>query len=257
MMPLKDAIYDAFMFGGADYKEMDLNDIALLIQDRNNEYKDYNLNELLKKVSAFMANHTSNIVRGERKIVRGELYERVPNGKGGNKKGVYRLRRPTRRREPRPIPNPITPRQTSESSEKNYIGSAGEMAVCSELLFREYNVSRMSVDDGVDIVAIKNGKTFYIQVKTTQVTSNNFSVMIGSKSFDRYSSNDCYYIVVARAKENKYLIFTADDIKRMISNGVVTKSDRQISISFSQSNGHIYVKSEPVDYSLNSFERIV
>jgi hypothetical protein len=42
MMPLKDAIYDAFMFGGADYKEMDLNDIALLIQDRNNEYKDYN-----------------------------------------------------------------------------------------------------------------------------------------------------------------------------------------------------------------------
>lgn len=257
MMPLKDAIYDAFMFGGADYKEMDLNDIALLIQDRNNEYKDYNLNDLLKKVSAFMANHTSKIVKGKRKIIRGELYERVPNGKGSNKKGVYRLRKPTRRKDPKPIPNPITPRQASESSEKSYIGSAGEMAVCSELLFREYNVSRMSVDDGVDIVAIKNGKTFYIQVKTTQVTSSNFSVTIGSKSFQRYSSNDCYYIIVARAKENKYLIFTADDIKRMISNEAISKSDNKISMSFSQSDGHLYIKNEKVDYSLNSFERIV
>lgn len=257
MKSLKDAIYDAFMLSGVGYKEMDLNDIALLIQDRDNDYKNYNLDVLLKKVSSFMANHTSKVVKGERKIVKGELYERVPNGKGGHKKGIYRLRRPSRKRDPKPIPNPITPRQTSESSEKNYIGSAGEMAVCSEFLFREYNVSRMSVDDGVDIVAIKNGKTFYIQVKTTQVTSSSFSVTIGSKSFQRYSSNDCYYIIVARAKENKYLIFTADDIKRMISNEAISKSDNKISVSFSQSDGHLYIKNEKVDYALNSFERIV
>jgi hypothetical protein len=172
-------------------------------------------------------------------------------------KNLKPSRKPTRRKDPKPIPNPITPRQVSESSEKRYIGSAGEMAVCSELLFREYNVSRMSVDDGVDIVAIKNGKTFYIQVKTTQVTSSSFSVTIGSKSFQRYSSNDCYYIIVARAKENKYLIFTADDIKRMISNEAISKSENKISMSFSQSDGHLYIKNEKVDYALNSFERIV
>ena len=254
---IKDAVWTVFNTYGVGYKEMDLDDIAYYIVEGTNDYNQDDIDSVKSKVSQYLANHTSKRVKGERKIVKGELYERVPNGKGRYKKGVYRLTKPKKKKEPNPIPNPITPRQTSESSEKNYIGSAGEMAVCSELLFREYNVSRMSVDDGVDIVAIKNGKTFYIQVKTTQVTSNNFSVMIGSRSFDRYSSNDCYYIVVARAKENKYLIFTADDIKRMISNGVVTKSDRQISISFSQSNGHIYVKSEPVDYSLNSFERIV
>lgn len=256
MKPLKDAIYDAFMFGGADYKEMDLNDISLLIQDRDNEYKDYDLNILLKKVSSFMANHTSKIVKGERKIVKGEFYERVPNGKGGYRKGVYRLRKPSRKKKKpeRPI---IIPIPTIESYDTNYIGSAGEMAVCSELLFREYNVSQMSVDDGVDVVAIKNGKTFYIQVKTTQVISNNFSAKIQTKSFERYNSNDCYYIVVARAEKNMYLVFTADDIKRMISNEVINKGEKLISLSFTQQGGHIYIKSEKVDYALNSFDRIV
>lgn len=257
MKPLKDAIYDAFMFSGVGYKEMDLNDIALLIQDRDNEYKDSDLDVLLKKVSSFMANHTSKTVKGERKIVKGELYERVPNGKGGYKKGTYRLRKPKREPKPKHVLLPISPRPKQESLDKNYVGSAGEMAVCSELLFREYNVSRMSVDDGVDVVAIKNGKTFYVQVKTTQVTSNSFSVSIGSKSFDRYSSNDCYYIIVARAEKNMFLIFTADDIKRMISNESISKSDKVISVTFSQSDGHIYIKNERVDYALNSFERIV
>ena len=254
---IKDAVWTVFNHYGADYKEMDLDSIAYYIVEGLNECNEDNIDEVKSKVSNYLAAHTSKKIKGERKIIKGELYERVPNGKGSYKKGVYRLRRPSRKREPRPVPNPITPRQTSESSEKNYIGSAGEMAVCSELLFREYNVSRMSVDDGVDIVAIKNGKTFYIQVKTTQVTSSNFSVTIGSKSFQRYSSNDCYYIIVARAKENKYLIFTADDIKRMISNEAISRSENKISISFSQSDGHLYIKNEKVDYSLNSFERIV
>jgi ABC-type glycerol-3-phosphate transport system substrate-binding protein len=120
-----------------------------------------------------------------------------------------------------------------------------------------YQGYRLAQTGGEDAVAIKNGKTFYIQVKTTQVTSSSFSVTIGSKSFQRYSSNDCYYIIVARAKENKYLIFTADDIKRMISNEAISKSENKISMSFSQSDGHLYIKNEKVDYALNSFERIV
>ena len=254
---IKDAVWTVFQMYGADYKEMDLDSIAYYVVEGTNDYSKDDIEEVRKMVSNHLANATTKTVKGKRVIDKESKYERVKNGKGGYKKGTYKLRKPKKEKKVQSKPLPITPRQTSESSEKNYIGSAGEMAVCSELLFREYNVSRMSVDDGVDIVAIKNGKTFYIQVKTTQVTSNNFSVMIGSKSFQRYSSNDCYYIIVARAKENKYLVFTADDIKRMISNESVTKGDRQISISFSQSDGHVFVKSEKIDYALNSFDRIV
>ena len=254
---IKDAVWTVFQMYGADYKEMDLDSIAWYVVEGTNDYNKDDIDEVKSKVSSYLSNHTSKKVRGERKVVKGELFERVPNGKGSYKKGVYRLRRHRRNPAPRPIPNPITPRETAESSDRNYVGSAGEMAVCSELLFRGYNVSRMSVDDGVDVVAIKNGKTFYIQVKTTQVTSNSFSVTIGSRSFERYCSNDCYYIIVARAERNMFLVFTADDIKRMATNGVISKSERQISISFSQSEGHLYVKNENIDYALNSFERIV
>lgn len=254
---IKDAVWTVFNHYGADYKEMDLDSIAYYIVEGINGCNDDNIDEVKSKASNYLSNHTSKTIKGKRKIIKGELYERVPNGKGSYKKGVYRLRRQRRKAEQRPIPNPITPRLEPESSDKNYIGSAGEMAVCSELLFREYNVSQMSVDDGVDVVAIKNGKTFYIQVKTTQVVSNSFSVTIKTKSFERYNSNECYYIIVARAKENKYLVFTADDIKRLISNNILSKGERQISISFSQAEGHVYIKTERVDYALNSFNRIV
>ena len=256
-MTLHDAVDDFFLQKIEGRKEFHYEEIAVAITMHNNEFIDRSPDDIKQAIRDYLYRCSTKTVRGKRvKNVEGK-YEQVPNGKGSYKKGVYRLRKQRRRPEPKPVPNPIPPRQTSESSEKNYIGSAGEMAVCSELLFREYNVSRMSVDDGVDIVAIKNGKTFYIQVKTAQVTSKNFSVTIGSKSFQRYSSNDCYYIIVARAKENIYLIFTADDIKRMISNDAISRSENKISISFSQSDGHVFIKSEKVDYSLNSFERIV
>lgn len=254
---IKDAVWTVFQMYGADFKEMDLDSIAWYVVEGTNDYSKDDIGEVRKMVSSHLANATTKIVKGKRVLNKESKYERVKNGKGGFKKGVYKLRKPKKVAKTKPQPLPIKPRETSESSNKNYIGSAGEMAVCSELLFREYNVSRMSVDDGVDVVAIKNGKTFYIQVKTTQVTSNNFSVSIGSKSFDRYSSNDCYYIVVARAEKNMFLVFTADDVKRMISNDAISKGENKLSISFSQSDGHVFVKSEKVDYALNSFERIV
>ena len=254
---IKEAVWTVFNTHGVKHKEMDLDTIAFYVVDGTNDYSQDDIDLVRRQISQYLANHTSKKVKGERKIIKGELYERVPNGKGGHKKGVYRLTRPKKIKQA-PIPQPqIQPVEAIDSSDKNYIGSAGEMAVCSELLFREYNVSRMSVDDGVDVVAIKNGKTFYNQVKTTQVVTNNFSATIRTKSFDRYKANDCYYIIVARAKKNMFLVFTADDIKRMIRNGDITQGVNQISMSFTQNDGHVYVKSEKVDYALNYFDRIV
>src|SRR3989344_4130368 len=55
--------------------------------------------------------------------------------------------------------------------EGGYIGKGGEHLVCSELLFRGFNASIMSVDVGVDISAIKDNKFFGIQVKTARKNS--------------------------------------------------------------------------------------
>lgn len=255
MKTIKDAIYDAFMIQGVNYPEMSIDDIALEIQDKDSDYKDSDLNELRKKVSSHMSNSVTRIVKGQRVENKNSIYQRVKNGKGGYKKGVYRLRKPKakkKQQDPAPILRPV---ENPISIENLYMGSAGEMAVCSELLFREYNVSRMSVDDGIDIVAMKNNKTYYIQVKTVQIKSESFCVQIKTKSYERYNANDCYYIIVARAESTKFIVATADDIRRLLERGSA-KGEKFISLRFNQNMGSLFVGEENVNYMLNSFERI-
>lgn len=255
---IKDAIYTVFSIHSADYSEMDLDDICLNIQHDITDLNNCDLNVLRKKVSSFLSNSTSRTFKGKRIENKDSPYERVKNGKGGYKKGVYKLRKPKKSKVIKPIPNPIPilPEEEPINNNTAYVGSAGEMAVCSELLFREYNVSRMSVDDGVDIVAIKNNKTYYIQVKTVQVRNNSFGIKINEKSFHKYDGNECYYIIVIRSVTNIFLIFTADDIKRMESQGDIKISNGTINLSLNQKEGHIFIKCSQVDYAINSFERI-
>lgn len=263
MKSIKDAVYDAFMIQGVGYKEMSLDDIALEIQDKDLEYKDYDLDELRKKISSFMYNATTKIAKGKRIDNKESLYERVKNGKGGYKKGIYKLRKPKKESKSTTPSLPLDPiKEPIPSINTLYIGSAGEMAVCSELLFREYNVSRMSVDDGVDIIALKNNRTYYIQVKTVQVKSENFNVKISSKSFYKYCSNDCYYIIVARTKikdnfVNQFIIMTADNIKALLNKDEAKDKNGIITLNFSQYMGSLFIKTTNINYMLNSFERIL
>lgn len=54
-------------------------------------------------------------------------------------------------------------------TDKAFLAKGGEYAVASELMFREFNVSIMVVDKGVDLVVEKNNKYFNIQVKTAEM----------------------------------------------------------------------------------------
>ena len=257
MKAIKEAVYDVFMMQGVRYKEMSLDDIALEIQDKDLDYRYVDLNELRKKVSSFMSNVTTKIVKGKRVEDKNSLYERVKNGKGGYKKGVYRLRKPKKTVDvvPEPIIKPV--QESVENIESLYMGSAGEMAVCSELLFREYNVSRMAVDDGIDLIAMKKNKTYYIQVKTVQVKTDGFGVQIKVSSYNRYHGNDCYYIIVARGAVTQFIIATADDIRRLMDKGSAKRGDKMISIRFTQNMGSLFIGEENVDYMINSFDRIL
>ncbi len=265
MMTIKEAVEDIFNMRG-DYKEMTLDDIALEIVDKIDDFKDANIDTLRKQISSFMANATTKIVKGKRVENKESKFQRVSNGKGGYKKGVYKLRKPRKVvvRQPQRPEDAIRPEENVQDiSEKNYIGSAGEMAVCSELLFRGYNISRMAVDDGVDIVAIKNGKTFYIQVKTTHITSSNFSSSpIRRKSFDKYNGNDCYYIIVARTSTknglpiNQFIVLSAQHIEYCLSSGYIRETNGNITIPFTQKDGNVFIRDFNVCPMLNKFELI-
>ncbi len=101
--------------------------------------------------------------------------------------------------------------------EGGFTGKAGEHLVCSELLFRGFNASIMSVDVGVDIAAIKNDKFFGIQVKTANINRfNAYNFHIRRVSFERYNHGNIFYIFVLKDEKNKFLIIPSSEIERKI-----------------------------------------
>lgn len=102
--------------------------------------------------------------------------------------------------------------------EGGFIGKGGEHLVCSEMLFRGFNASIMSVDVGVDISAIKENKFFGVQVKTARKNSfNTYSFHIRKKSFDRFNQGNIFYILVLRdGLKNSFLILPSNEVEKEI-----------------------------------------
>jgi hypothetical protein len=141
---------------------------------------------------------------------------KAKNAKGGYLRGVYKLRS-QKAFDLTPAEIPIVSTQ--------FTGSAGEFAVMSELLFRGYNASKMTVDDGIDIVASKDEKYFHIQVKTANATEGKPFVASIKKSAFRHAG-DVFYILVMREPTpngfvNRYAIFPSSVIHSLTSQGVL------------------------------------
>jgi len=69
-----------------------------------------------------------------------------------------------------------------------YAGRAGEHRVVSELLFRGYNASIMSVDEGLDIVATQGESLYNIQVKTANVKKGGrYEATLSISSFEKHN----------------------------------------------------------------------
>jgi len=102
--------------------------------------------------------------------------------------------------------------------EGGFTGKGGEHLVCSELLFRGFNASIMSVDVGMDIVAVKGTQLFGIQVKTSNLNRFDTYVFdIRKVSFERHSNGNVFYIFVLHGeKQNHYLILPFLEIERKV-----------------------------------------
>lgn len=146
----------------------------------------------------------------------------------------------------------------------DYIGRAGELAVMSELMFRGYNVNRMMIDDGIDIIASKNNVYHYVQVKTTEIREGRITQQIKYSSFERHIENRVCYIIVVRYKDgdsvrNLFFNFTHDEIEKAVWHRCVLRGERgySIKIKFVGPNKTpvLYDEKEmDVSWNLNRFE---
>lgn len=183
---------------------MHVDEIAALISPSGaaEEIKDLS-NRIASTLAAHVKSKTARVMRTTR---------------DGRTKGIYRIKKIK-------VKVPVLPSPDVSELTTNYIGKAGEHAVMSELLFWNFNVSLMAVDEGIDVIATKNNKYFHIQVKTTGGSNaqGSFNFSIDRRKFERNNSADTFYILVMRdGSTTRFVVLPSNEINRLLAAGKVS-----------------------------------
>ncbi len=229
----------------SEKKEMHLDDIALkLVELFPNTPED--LNFLPAKISSALS---KDVKKKESR------FSKLKNGKGGFKKGIYRLKRRSTKKK---LPTlKVQPKVTTQ-----FTGCAGEHAVLSELLFWGFNSSIMAVDDGIDVVASKDNQYFHIQVKTSNCSNGSYAYKISKDRFSvKHSTKTLYICVLRRLDNNRYVndfaIFTSSELKRLIDSGFLNqKNDLSLQIKLSDKGEYLLNNKEEITWCINNWAQI-
>ena len=124
--------------------------------------------------------------------------------------------------------NTSTTQEVSKSwwNISGFVGKWWEFAVCTELLFRQFNATIMPVDSWADILATKNNELFNIQVKTSHLWQDSvYRFFIKNSSFQRYNTTNMYYVfvIIGADKNRDYVIIPSFNIHWMIWANQITK----------------------------------
>lgn len=173
-------------------------------------------NQLMNPHDIFIRNEVDRLIKEDRKL-------------GNGSDLVYTKTKKYQKRKNKPgISKPI--------SKPRYLGTAGEVAVMAELLFNDYNVNRMILDEGLDLVATKDSRVYFIQVKTTCVElGNNMDWQIPVAPYDLNKESNIRYVFVARyskngKNENMFFILQPSIIDAMIAGQCIKRTDANVCI---------------------------
>jgi len=165
------------------------------------------------------------------------------NKSGAPRKGIYRLKQSHAPNVLPPVPPPAN---------NLFLGKAGEYAVMSELLFWGYNVSLMAVDQGIDLVASKNGRYHHIQVKTATSASDDgpFVFQISQKAFDANHNSTMWYVFAMRMKANTvYVVVPSSHLHTLRSAGAIGGQNLSLQLTV-QDKGRRYTLNGKNDVSM-------
>ncbi len=175
------------------------------------------------------------------KVIKDALYQLSadPDSSVSCKRGVYRTKMEAELPEP-PVGN------SGSGKDTNFIGRAGEYAVMTEYLMRGYNATLMTVDEGIDIVASKDNKFTFVQVKTTHLDQNlKASVKISKASFDNNRQHNVVYVIALREDVGRFrfLVIAQNIIEFLHSQNVISLSGEYllINVKYKHSNGKPYL----------------
>jgi hypothetical protein len=228
----------------ATKKKMHVKEIsAALIARYPADFGREDMEEFARKIGQSISSHIRSSKRNAK-------ISKVPNGKGGSLTGVYRIKQKRKKVSPTKLPRVST----------LYTGKAGEYGLLSELLFRGYNASIMTVDEGIDVVASKGNKYFHIQVKTANVNqSGKYQFTIPANSYKSNDASTTFYVLITRRDINNfwrsdYIILSSSDIARFKATEVIKDGKQYTLLVRYEGNKCVLNKDEDVTYYVNNFE---
>ena len=116
-----------------------------------------------------------------------------------------------------------------EPNRTQFIGKGGEYLVAGRLILHGFNASLLGVDEGIDIVAIKDGSTYGIQVKTANKSASGYVADISIGAYERTNRGNTFYVFVLLGEPEKYVILPFHAMEGLIDSGhvkTIPKSNR-------------------------------
>lgn len=144
-----------------------------------------------------------------------------------------------------------------ETLPKNrFWGEAAELHVLAELLYHEFQAANIPVDVGLDILAVKNNKTFYFQVKHKDL-SDNKAIKLTKSSFKKTGSGNVYYIFVLLSDEKRdFLIIPYHIVNQWIKQGFAKEEENHYLLYINKKDGKYKLNEEELNNYLDNWEDI-
>ncbi len=122
-----------------------------------------------------------------------------------------------------------------------FFGKAAELHVTAELIYHGFQATNIPIDVGLDILAFKNNKTFYFQVKHKDLSSS-APIKLTKSSFDKSGGGDVYFIFVLLSDiKREFLIIPFHIVNDWIRDGLAEEKDNDYLI---------FIKKDDEEYKL-------
>ena len=140
-------------------------------------------------------------------------------------------------------------------------GKGAEHLVAYELYQQGFdNVALAGVDGGYDLIAIRNGDNFQIQVKTSKLYGKSSAYNISKRTFLDLNGSTTFFVFVllALAKEDqtRFLVVPYPKIKNWINQGNIAEYDAEYGVKIRQDGSKVYIKDKDVSDHINNWNSI-
>lgn len=137
-----------------------------------------------------------------------------------------------------------------------FYGEGAELHVTAELLYHEFQAANIPVDEGLDILAVKDNKTFYFQVKHKDLDSN-VPIKITKNSFERSGGGAVYFIFVLLSEEKRdFLVIPFHIVNDWIREGLAEGQGKEYLIPINKDGEGYKFKNITLNRFLGKWEDI-